>query len=172
MSNRLVEQAQVRDWRRTRSVRLRALRDTPDAFGSTLDREVTFADQVWKQRLTRTDAATFLARLERLDVGIVIAAAEDGGDAGLYSLWVAPGARGRGVGDALVSAAVDWASRGGCNRIRLDVADFNTPAIRLYARHGFLPTGETGTLPAPRTHVTEHTRALELAGRHGTDCRQ
>jgi hypothetical protein len=27
---------------------------------------------------------------------------------------------------------------------------------------GFTPSGETGTLPAPRDHITEHERVLPL----------
>jgi GNAT superfamily N-acetyltransferase len=162
MSGLLIEQAQVSDWRRTRTVRLRALSDAPDAFGSTLARESNFTDEEWKQRLARTDAATFLACIDGLDVGIVVVAANDDGGAGLYAMWTAPEARGKGVGDRLITTAVNWARDRAFERVALRVGDFNVAAIRLYARHGFAPTGETGALPPPRAHVTDHTRALTL----------
>ena len=162
MSGVFIEQAQISDWRRTRTIRLRALGDMPDAFGSTLEREQLFTDEEWRERLARANAATFLAKIDGLDIGIVVAAASDDGGAGLYAMWVAPDARGQGVGDKLVTTAVNWARERAFKRITLGVSDFNAAAIRLYERHGFEPTGETGALPPPRTHVTEHKRTLVL----------
>jgi GNAT superfamily N-acetyltransferase len=159
----IVERVGARDWRRARDVRLRALADTPDAFGSTLDGELQFDDARWIERVSRGDAATFLARADDgADVGIAVGAANAENEAGLYSMWVAPEARGKGAGDALIEAVVAWARARGFARVVLDVSDFNEPAIAFYARHGFAPTGVTGTLPPPRTHVTEHQRALVL----------
>jgi GNAT superfamily N-acetyltransferase len=162
MSSFVISLAQASDWQRTRTIRLRALTDTPDAFWSTLDREMDFSDEDWRQRLVRTDAATFLASNSQADIGIVVVAANEDGQAGLYSMWVAPEQRGKGIGDGLIGAAVSWAGKQGFERISLGVGDFNAAAVRLYARHGFVPTGEAGTLPPPRTHITEHTRALML----------
>ena len=164
MAGSLVEQAQIADWRRARAVRIRALTDAPDAFGSMLADEVHLPDTEWQHRVARTDTATFLASFNGLDIGMAVVAPNEEGDVGLYSVWVAPEARGKGVGDDLVIIAVNWARDRGFRRITLGVGDFNVAAIRLYARHGFTPTGVTGTLPPPRTHVTEHKRALVLTG--------
>ena len=49
--------------------------------------------------------------------------------------------RGRGVGDALVGAAVRWARGQGFARIRLNVDTENAGAARLYLRHGFVVHG-------------------------------
>jgi hypothetical protein len=46
--------------------------------------------------------------------------------------------------------------------LRLWVADANTVAVRLYEQRGYRATGETGTFPPPREHITEHARALVL----------
>jgi len=78
------------------------------------------------------------------------------------SMWVAPEARGKSIGAALIAAVVDWARRQGFDRLLLDVADDNIPAISLYARKGFEPTGAVSSLPAPREHIVEHERALKL----------
>ena len=64
--------------------------------------------------------------------------------------------------DALMTAAIAWGRQQHLARLLLDVGDENVPAIALYGRHGFQPTGELGTLPAPRTHVTEHRRCRVL----------
>ena len=98
------------------------------------------------------------------DIGLVVGAEYRGRErtAGLFGMWVAPEARGTGVGNRLVSAVVAWARSSGYQRILLEVGEVNAPAIRLYVRMGFVPTGVTGTLPEPRTHIREREMALEL----------
>jgi ribosomal protein S18 acetylase RimI-like enzyme len=49
----------------------------------------------------------------------------------------------------------------------LDVGARNAPARRLYERHGFVPTGRTGSLPPPREHVPEVEMELDLGARAG-----
>jgi hypothetical protein len=45
-----VRQARTTDWEALRELRLRALADAPDAFASTLQKEMEFSEQVWRQR--------------------------------------------------------------------------------------------------------------------------
>ncbi len=66
----------------------------------------------------------------------------------LLSLWVAPTARGRGVGDALVREVERWARSVGARFVRLGVAADNPAARGLYKRHRFDATGEQGGLLA------------------------
>jgi GNAT superfamily N-acetyltransferase len=151
-------------WERVRAVRLRALADAPDAFGTLLAEDEARPLPEWRARLERPDVATFLAVVDGRDGGVATGTAYEGqeGAAGLFSMWTAPEFRGRGVGGALVEAVVAWARGAGYRRVLLDVADGNLPAIRLYEKRGFAPNGETGTLPPPRQHVLEHRRALAL----------
>jgi GNAT superfamily N-acetyltransferase len=151
-------------WERVRDVRLRALTDAPDAFGTALAADARRPPESWRARLAEATAATFLACTGGEDVGMVVGAPYEGRepDAGLFAMWVAPEARGTGVGDALVRAVTGWARAAGHPRLLLDVADDNVAAIRLYARHGFAPTGITGCVSPDRPHVREHQRALDL----------
>jgi ribosomal protein S18 acetylase RimI-like enzyme len=163
-----IERIRPEAFERVRAVRLRALRDAPDAFWVTADEEAATTAAEWRDRLARPDTATFVARRDGVDVGLVVGARhwEHEGEAGLYGMWVAPEARGSGASTALIHAVVDWARAAGYRTVRLEVADTNEPAVRLYSRLGFVPTGAVGTLPAPREHITEHERALDL-GRAG-----
>jgi RimJ/RimL family protein N-acetyltransferase len=52
-------------------------------------------------------------------------------------LMVAAGHRGRGIGRALLDAAVEWARAAGITKLELHVFPHNEPAIRLYERYGF-----------------------------------
>ena len=152
------------DWKRAKDIRLRALNDTPDAFGSTLEREQQFTEADWRQRLALKDRATFVAEDAGQDVGLAVCAPFEGlpDTAGLFSMWTAPEARRKGIGGSLISAVIAWAQDRGYGAIALDVADQNAAAIAAYARFGFQATGDVGTLPPPRTHIKEHRRRLVL----------
>ena len=147
---------------RLRAIRLRALLDAPDAFGSTFEEAVARSAESWSKQAL--DLPTFVAVLDGLDVGIVRCAPDEtkAETAWLISMWVAPEVRRLGVGGALVDAVIEWARSNGVNRLLLDVADKNPPAIALYARKGFQPNGEVSTLPPPREHIREHQRELRL----------
>lgn len=58
-------------------------------------------------------------------------------DCWLEDLYVDPGARRRGVGDALVRLALELAHERGARRVELDTSEDNEAARGLYARHGF-----------------------------------
>lgn len=59
----------------------------------------------------------------------------------LDGIFVATGARGQGVGSALLNAITAEAASRGYALIRLDVIDSNTRARALYERRGFRPVG-------------------------------
>lgn len=155
-----IRAASPSDWRVARDARLEALADAPDAFGSRLADEQQMTDAQWQARVQASDRVTFMAFAAEAAVGLIVCAPYDGraGAAGLFSMWVAPQARGQGVGDRLVQRVLAWARAAGYTRVLLDVGDENVSATRLYERNGFLPTGRTGTLPPPREHVLEHER--------------
>jgi RimJ/RimL family protein N-acetyltransferase len=56
-------------------------------------------------------------------------------------LLVAATHRGRGIGSALLDAAVAWARAVRITKLELHVFPHNTPAIRLYERFGFVEEG-------------------------------
>jgi ribosomal protein S18 acetylase RimI-like enzyme len=60
----------------------------------------------------------------------------------LISLWVAPSARGHGVADALIEDIAAWAASLRSPALWLSVREDNAPAIALYRRRGFEPTGD------------------------------
>ena len=150
------------DWTIARQVRLAALRADPDAFGSTFDQEAKYEEGDWRQRLARSDCATFVAFTGDNDPIGIIRGAPYGQKAGLYSMWVDSSHRGKGIGGALVDIVIEWAKDNGHSALLLDVADKNPSASALYASRGFVPTGVKGTLPAPRDYITEHQMVLAL----------
>lgn len=62
----------------------------------------------------------------------------------LEDLFVLPSARGRGVGQRLLSWLAREAVRRGCGRLDWSVLDWNEPAIRFYKTLGAIPMSEWG----------------------------
>jgi GNAT superfamily N-acetyltransferase len=139
------------DWAEMRDIRLTALQEAPNAFGSTYAREAAFAETDWRGRLERPTAVTYLAaHTDFADGPVGIAGGYVNPETGLSELvamWVRPEARGRGVGVELVETVVTWAKSLGVDRIQLWVAEVNPAALKLYERCGFTLTGERGELP-------------------------
>ena len=137
---------------RLRAFRLRALADAPSAFGSALGREEAFPETVWQERAARGAAGeelvTYVAEDGDRWIGMVtgIADGPDGPGPQLVGMFVEPGARGQGVGAALVEAVTTWARGRGAARLHLWVTSTNRTAIRVYERGGFRPTGQTKLL--------------------------
>ena len=157
-----IERLTPGDGARLRAIRLRALEDAPEAFASTFDEAASRSPEDWERQLHQLP--TFVARAEGSDVGLVRAALTDEvrDAAYLISMWVAPEARRHGIGSALIDAIVEWARAQGFKRLLLDVGEANAPAIALYTHKGFTPTGKTGTLPPPRTHLREIQLVMRL----------
>lgn len=71
----------------------------------------------------------------------------------LVSTWVAPEARGNGLGSKLVGSVVEWAAGAGASEVTLWVVDGNRPAMALYEEAGFVATGERQPLPSNPTLI-------------------
>ena len=127
-----------------RDVRLRALRDAPMAFGSTLAREQGYEPETWERWAAEAAAgerqAVFIAEpAAGMASGVIDD--DDAALAYLYAMWVAPEARGSGAGKALLGAVVAWATERGAERLTTSVTDGNAVAAGLYTAAGFADTG-------------------------------
>lgn len=80
-----------------------------------------------------------LAASQSVTVGTAAVRRQPDGSAELKRIYVRAVARGRGVGDALVAAALDIAGELGCATLWLEtISGAMDPAIRLYRRNGFI----------------------------------
>lgn len=77
-----------------------------------------------------------LAELDGRVIGVVVHSEREG-VAEVKRLWAAPEARGRGVGSALLDAALRDAAALGVAEVRLSVWDWRDGAVRLYESRGF-----------------------------------
>lgn len=137
------------DWASHRSLRLEMLRAAPDAFCTAYEDVVRFDEATWRARIaSATHIQAWLDDEPVATVGLWDGASSDSAAASLVAMYVAPRARGRGVGERLVRAVLDEAAHRGHGRVVLEVTEGNAPAIALYERMGFRFTGSRR--PHPR----------------------
>jgi GNAT superfamily N-acetyltransferase len=148
------------DWLELRSLRLRALADCPDAFGSTLAEESAYREDDWRA-WTRT-AAVFIAYRHGEPVGLAAGVeGDDPRERRLVAAWVDPSHRRAGAASALLGAVERWARDRRATALSLWVTRSNQPARTLYLRRGFLPSGRTKALPG-RPALVEEQLVLRL----------
>ena len=135
-----------------KEVRLRALADTPSAFGSTSAHESQFPDSEWLNRALKWNGEKGIGLLA-MDgpIGCGIAGSflreNDPTQAQLISMWTAPTHRQQGVGRLLVNEILAWARSRNVRTLLLMVTSVNQPAMLFYERLGFTRTGRTEPYP-------------------------
>lgn len=91
-----------------------------------------------EKRAARWDLDRTLVALVAGEVVGVISVVESRFGFGEIGMMVAADWRGRGVGTALVAAAIEWAHARGLHKLTLSVFPHNDAAIALYRKFGFL----------------------------------
>ncbi len=155
MSRATVRQTTADDWATWRDLRLRALLDTPTAFGSTYEREAAFTEDDWRGRAGGLSTAaargdgtagpSLLAFVGNVAVGMGGGFRDLPGWLHVVAMWTEPDWRGHGAGRAVLEHLKAWSAGQGL-RVHLDVETTNLGARRLYERAGFVATGETRPL--------------------------
>lgn len=143
------------DWRILRDAILESVATSPDAFLTTADQIKGESQEFWEGKLKSSDWVV----VQRRDEIVGIAAAKSPGEIDSYasqqeacfieSVWVAPCMRGKGVGKRLVTYLIEQKRWDGIRQFYLWVFGHNTPAIQLYKRMDFKPTGNPSALGVP-----------------------
>jgi RimJ/RimL family protein N-acetyltransferase len=123
------------DWELFAEMRLRALTEAFGRDGAQYRHEAAFTAEQWRRRLR--EHAQFAAHLNDRPIGLIAAARDSADTVYLYSLWLDPNARGRGLARRLVGAALDWARRHRARTVTLRVATDNAAARAVYEEFGF-----------------------------------
>jgi ribosomal protein S18 acetylase RimI-like enzyme len=147
------------------ALRIAALTAAPHAFGASPEEEAgRDAGQILSsnavlaaERDGRLCAMAALWRdtsAKRRHIGLV------------WGVWVAPEARGQGLGLRLLEAVIEEARATGLTHLQLAVGTTNLAALALYRRAGFVVTGfEEAALHVDGAFVDEHLMTLRLTPR-------
>ena len=148
----IVRKFEVAEFSSYRHLRLSALEESPNAFGSTLGAEQLRTTEEWASRLQdgcnsgldlpligqvgSTAAGLAWGKVDRSDRTIVH----------LYQMWVVPEFRGRGIARLLLRTIVAWTASLGARSVHLGVSSGQSSAMHLYVSEGFVPFGQAESL--------------------------
>lgn len=161
MSEIIVRNLSSNDWQLYKCIRLRSLVESPDAFGSTYEEEVSFSNDKWLDRVNvgsrAKDALPLLAEIDEQAIGLACGVIHSVNDkyAMVYQMWVDPSVRGRGVGKALLKRIMNWAAEAKMHGVKLDVTTSNEGALKLYSPAGFVNFGEPKPLRSGSKQCTQ-----------------
>jgi RimJ/RimL family protein N-acetyltransferase len=153
-----------------RPLRLRALREEPESFGSSYEESVQRPLEEMARRL-RPDPATGSVTLGAFDPGLVgmVGLLRDSGrkmqhKAMIWGMYTVPEVRGRGVGRALLGAILAHARTvPGLEQVYLTVVTTQPIARALYESFGFVPYGvEPRALKLDDRYLDEVLMVLRL----------
>jgi N-acetylglutamate synthase-like GNAT family acetyltransferase len=129
------------DWAEYRRTRLRALKESPEAFVASAEEEAGFEDERWRDRMRRSQR--LLAERDGDALGVVSVGSENTSDEAvgeLFGLWVSPDARGTGVARRLLEAAARAARESQMKHLVYWVGTDNGRAVAFASSFGFRPT--------------------------------
>jgi ribosomal protein S18 acetylase RimI-like enzyme len=144
----LIRRIRAQDWRALRRCRLRALLLDAPAFGTALADAAARPDQHWRElahsHAEGPDRSILVAVGARDVVAMIRIEREQPPERfGIYSLWVSPEQRRRGLAARLLAEAESWAVAGGGTQAELFVLAAAHPARALYERSGYVVNGRT-----------------------------
>jgi len=136
-----VRRATEGDERVLRDLRLQALAESPDAFGSSYEREFSRTAADWQRWLS--PGVTFILEAPDGPCGLVAGVHDPTRPdvVHLMAMWVHPKLRGTGAAATLVDAVAAWAATERARTVQLAVVETNRQARRFYERMGFAVIG-------------------------------
>jgi ribosomal protein S18 acetylase RimI-like enzyme len=151
------------EWRQYRDVRLKALVDSPEVFGSTYAESIQYPNLSWKTRIEHCQpeldhplGAFIGAKVVGLAWGRI--EPDNLARADLYQMWTSPEHRGQGIGRKLLFNIIEWAQDRKVDEIVLGVTIGNIPAQNLYRSAGFDHVGDPESLRADSDKLVQNMR--------------
>jgi ribosomal protein S18 acetylase RimI-like enzyme len=146
-----------------RELRLRALRQNPEAFAETYEEARDRPLQDWASWAADESRVIVVAIDGERWVGMVACRRLEPDSSWLTALWVDPAVRGKGLGARLIEAAAEWATEQGAAAVELSVTTNNPAAATLYTRAGFAETGRRRPLPGDPSRTEVFLRRVSPA---------
>ncbi len=151
-----------KDWQAFKALRLEALIQHPEAFGSSFAEESQLNDDTLQQRFSGCDFFGAFVHDELIGcAGFFVYSSEKMAHRGcLFSMYTKKTHRGRGVAGALIKAIIAHAKES-VIQLHTTVVTTNHIALRLYQNHGFHIYGtEPNSLKVGETFYDEYLMVL------------
>ena len=140
---------QIKDWQEYRDLRLRALKEDPQAFGASYAENAKHSEEEWKRRLDNAikGEANWLLFAKENDklVGMIGAFIEKGATdtATIIAMYVPIEERGKGISKKLMEGILNELSKKPfLKKVKLMVNKDQIVAVNLYKNFGFKEVGK------------------------------
>ena len=150
------------DWLAFKELRLEALRQHPEAFGSSFEEESNMSDDIFKDGFKRCDMfGAFVTNRLAGCAGFFTQSSMKMCHRGvLFSMYIKPESRRNGIADILLNAVIAHA-RARVIQLHATVVTTNQAALRLYEKNGFKIYGtEPRSLKIDDHFYDEHMMVL------------
>jgi ribosomal protein S18 acetylase RimI-like enzyme len=138
---------QEHEWAWLRDIRLTALKDSPDAFLSTYERELAYSESDWRSEFSRGE---WIIELRKGEVIGLLGATKDTGtpenERYLEYMWVSPLYRNLGVAQNLIKIVLERLAAAGVDTVLLWTLDTNEAARCYYAKRAFIKANKRQAL--------------------------
>lgn len=148
----LIKKLVETDWQVLKEIRLKALAESPLAYGEYYENAIKKNDEVWKSRAQGNDeSATFIAFSNHKPAGMV-SCFKNENSVQLVAMWADPNFRRVGIGTKLVNKVIEFASEKSIPTVHLWVTVGKTDANSFYTAFGFQATEEFDKLNETSDH--------------------
>ncbi len=151
-------------WNEYKTLWLRALKDDPQAFGSSYAKEVTYSDEKWQKRAK--DFMLFANSDDKLIGMMGIWQSDQDKEnkmANVFGVYVMPEFRGKGISIMLMQTLLDeLKTNPDILKLKLTVNKDQLSAIKLYESFGFKIIGQENALLGDGNYYDEYLMERDL----------
>ena len=143
MTTTIIRSLSPEEWMSYKALRLEALKNDPDSFGSLYEENIDKTEERWRTELTSSQGWKVFAEIDSEIVGMAAAycVPTDVGSiaAHLVGVYTKPAFRGRGIAGLLILSLIKVIKADGkINILALEVNKEAASAVRLYEKMGFV----------------------------------
>lgn len=156
------------DWREFKELRLKALKDEPQAFGKSYEEAAKDSDDAWKSRLESAGSGrswSVFARVNGKLVGMIGAGihSDEPDKVWIHATYVDSDYRGRDIAKKLMQTILEEIESVSPDKIvKLGVNKEQIAAVELYKQFGFKVTGEQDFIMGNGEKVREFVMEKQL----------
>lgn len=164
MDNFIIKQLTAEDWKIWKELRLEALKNSPESFGSSYEEESNWHDLDFQNSLTKSDIFGVFVDDSLVSCAgfycLTLAKTKHRGV--IWGMYTRPEYRGQGIAGALIQTIIRHA-KSHVAQLHLTCVTSNLGAVAFYREHGFKTYGtEPRALKIRDTFFDEHLMMLEL----------
>lgn len=151
-------------WAEYKALRLRALKDDPQAFGSSHAKEAAYSDEKWRERTN--DNVLFASNGDNLIGMMGIWQSEEDKEkktANVFGVYVIPEFRSKGISKMLMQDLLDkLKSNPDISKLKLTVNKNQLAAVKLYETFGFKTISQEKALLGDGNYYDEYLMEKDL----------